>query len=271
MRVIPYVVGLTALSNTADTDTAIGGGAWDIPVWAKSIMSMGLAVQADLPTATQAILCRSNLTSDNLPIQPFEAFAAPLSGILGASGNGPSPGAVEKYDVNLRCNGGERLTGNIRPLTTNTTDYGSLMYVVSDAVPMEAQRHIKAGTLTTDTAVSSENPGTQYSISGARNIKQLLGVMAPATVAGSEGMVHRIRFSSNEFAGVSNADLLMNSPQSGLATLQSASIPGGVSRVDCNIPIQPVSQCNIQDYWYALSSTTLATATPWCSAVSYEV
>jgi len=270
VRVIPMNIGMTALSNTADTDTAMGGGAWDIPVWAKSLMSYGLAVQADLPTATQAIITRSNVTSDNLPVQPLEGFAAPLSGILGASGNGPAPGRVEAYDLNLRCNGGERITGNIRPLTTNTTDYGTMYFVVSDALPSEAQRHIKAGTLTTDTAVSGENPGTAYAVSGAKNIKELLGVMAPATVAGSEGGVHRIRFTSNEFAGVSQADLTMNPPETGLATLQAASI-AGVSRQKCIIPIQAVSQCNIQDYWNMLSSTTLETATPWCSGVSYEV
>lgn len=262
--------GMTALSNTADTDTAIGGGAWDIPVWAKSIFAYGLAVQADLPTAAQAILCRSNVQSDNAPVAPLEGFAAPISGILGASGPGASVGKVEAYDVNMRVNGGERLTPNIRPLTTNTTDYGTLYFVVSDAMAPQAQRHIKAGTLTTDTAVSGENPGTAYAISGARNIVELLGVMAPATVAGSEGMVHRIRFSSTEFAGLNNADLTMNPPQTGLATLQSASV-AGVSRQKCNIPIQAVSQCNIQDYWNALSSTTLATATPWASGVVYEV
>lgn len=270
-RVIPMCAGLTALSNTAGTDTAIGGGNFSLPVWAKSILGISLAAQADLPTAAQAILCRANVVSDNVPIQPLHALAAPLSGILGASGNGPCVGAVEVYDINLRVNGGEQITPNMRGLTTQTTVYGMMSFIISDATPQETQRHIQAGTLTTGTTVSAERAGTAYAITSAHNIVELLGEDAPATVAGSEGTLSRIRFTSTEFAGVNNVDLILNPAQAGLATLQTAGIAGGVSRQKCNVPIQPVSQCNIQDSIYSLSSTTLATATPWVSAVVYEV
>lgn len=273
-RVIPMNVGMTTLSNTAGTNTRLGGADWDIPVWAKSVLAYGLTVQADLPTATEAIICRSDVTSDNVPVAPLEGFAAPLAGILGASGNGSAPGKVEAYDVNMKVNGGEKMAFNIRGLTAQTTVYGTGYFVVSDALPVAKQRKIKAGTLTTDTAVTatsadSPNPGTPYAINSASNIVELLGVMAPATPAGSEGLVHRIRFSSSEFAGINNVDLTMNPPATGLATLQTASV-AGVSRQKCMVPIQ-TPQCNIADYWTVLSSTTLATATPWCSGVIYEV
>lgn len=263
--------GLTALSSVAGTDTLIGAANFSLPVWAKSIKGVTLGQVPDLPTAAETVFAQVRLSSDNLPIQPFNALASPIGGILGASGGCQFVGKAEKYDVGISTNGGELIATNMRNLATCTgANYGTVTYIVSDEGPGQAQKHVECGTLTTDTAINAENPGTQYSISGARNIVELIGATGPTTIATSEGYVGRIRYTSSEFAGLNNADLTLNAVGGGLATLSIAFIDG-VSRQKCNIPIQQVSQCNIVDNFRIISSANIGAAVGWVSGVVYEV
>lgn len=271
VRVVPLQVGQTSIGTGATTDTAIGGGAYTIPNWCKSILACKISGVTDLPTAAESWVARGNFTSDNLPVQPFHPLAAPIGSILGASGGAQFAAKPEVYTMNLRSDGGEQITFNMRNLVASTSaNYGNVVIVATDARPMEAQQHIQAGTLTQDTAINAENEGTSYSISGARNIVELLGFLAGTTQATSEGITGRIRFTSNEFDGLSSADLMLAPVASGLATLQISFIDG-VSRQKCMIPVQNVSQVNIIDAMRIISSANIGANVSWVSAVAYEV
>ena len=270
VRVVPLHVGQTALGTGVTTDAVIGGADYPLPAWAKSIMAMTVGVVADLPTAAESVLARTNVTSSSLPIQPMECFAAPLGSILGASGGAQFAGHTTMYDVNLLTNGLEPITFNMRDLVASTgANYGSVVIVVSDAIPAAPQLHYKAGTLTQGLTVNSEMNGTQFGITGAHNIVELLGIMGGTTQASSEGMIARMRFNSNEFAGLQNADLMMNPIGAGLGTLQISMIDG-VSRQKCYVPIQNFSQANIQDSLRILSSANIGANVSFCSAVAYN-
>jgi len=271
VRVVPMHVGQTALGTAVTTDAVIGGADFNVPVWAKSILAMTVGAVTDLPTATESLLTATNLQSQNLPIQPFQAFGAPIGSILGGSGGAQSAAKPEKYDINLPCNGGELITCNMRDLVASTSaNYGSIILVCSDARPQQAQQHIQRGTLTAGLTINSELAGTQYQVSKARNILELLGVYGGTTQATSEGVIGRVRFTSTEFDGLNQADLMLPPIPSGLATLQVSHIDG-VGRQKCVIPMQPVTQCNIQDTFRFISSANIGANLSFCSAVAYEV
>jgi hypothetical protein len=81
-----------------------------------------------------------------------------------------------------------------------------------------------------------------------------------------------MRFQSADFAGVNNVDLILN-PYGGViaaGALMQQHIDG-VSRQKCNVPIQNVSQCNIQDSIRFLSSANLGAGPTFLSEVAYEV
>jgi len=269
VRVVPMRVGQTALSGTTDTDTTVGGAAFSLPLWAKSIIGMSIIDVPDLPTANQRVISRANSGCESVGVGGCEALPAPIGSILGASGGGQFAARKELYDWNLPVNGGELITFAMRPLLTSTSaHYGGIEILVSDAKVADDQRRIKGGALTTDTVINAENPGTAYSISGAREIVELIGVTGPSTIATSEGYFGSIRYSSTEFAGFNNADLMLNPVGGGLATLSIAFIDG-VSRRKCNLPCQPVSSVNIQDYANFISSANIGTAVNWVSGVVY--
>ncbi len=273
VRVIPMAVGPTAVSGVIGTDTAMGGGDFTIPVWAKSVLGMSLGITQDEPVAAQTVLARANITSNMCNVQPYQAIAAPIGSCIAAAVDGAFIAKNEKYDMNLRVSGGEAITPNIRTVTTGTLPYGVMSFLISDATPTEPQKHIQCGTATLAAVTNNnENNGTAYAVSGARNITELLGVDAQITLAVAAGYISRMRFQSAEFAGVNTADLIM-APHGGVITAGALFQEhiDGVSRQKCNIPVQPVSQCNIQDSYRFLSSANLAVAPNFLSGVVYDV
>lgn len=271
-RVIPMSVGPTAVSGVIGTDTAIGGGDFQIPVWAKGLINMSLGVAQDTPVAAEAVIARSNVISNNCNIQPMQGIAAPIGSAIAAAVDGQFIGKVEEYPVDLTVNGGEQITPNIRTVTTGTAVYGFMSFLISELPPSAPHKHVQCGTATTG-AVTNNNEvnGTQYSLSGAQDVIELIGTAAQVTVTTAEGYLGRLRYQSAEFAGVNTADLLLN-PYGGViaaGALMSQHIDG-VSRQRCNIPVQNVSQCNIQDSFRFLSSANLGAAPTFLSGLIYE-
>jgi len=272
VRVIPMSVGPTAVSGVIGTDTAIGGGDTNIPVWAKGVLGMSLAVVPDIPTTAQTVIARSNVTSNNdAPIQPMHGLAAPLGATLGAALGSSVIGKNEKYDINMTVSGGELLTPNIRTLTTVTLPYGVMSFLYTDARPADPHTHYQCGTATVgNVASNTETNGTMYSLSGAREIVELIGITSQVTTATAEGYAARLRYQSAEFAGVNTVDLIMNPNCPMLPAAGGLSI-AGVSRQACRVPIQAVSQCNVQDSEIHLSSANLGVGPTFISGVGYIV
>jgi len=274
VRVIPMSVGPTAVSGVIGTDTAIGGGDTTIPVWAKGVLGMSLAVVPDIPTTAQTVIARSNVTSNNCPVQPMHALAAPLGATLGAALGSSVIGKNEKYDMNMKVSGGELMTPNIRTLTTVTLPYGVMSFLYTDATPdpvSSPHTHYQCGTATVgNVASNTETNGTLYSLSGAKAVVELIGITSQVTTATAEGYAARLRYQSAEFAGVNTVDLIMNPNCPMLPAAGGLSI-AGVSRQLCHVPVQAVSQCNIQDSEIHLSSANLGAAPTFISGVGYIV
>lgn len=272
VRVIPMAVGPTAISGVAGTDTAVGGGDFTVPVWAKSLIGYSLGVSQDTPVAAETVIARANLTSNNCNVQPNHGIAAPIGSAIAAAVDGAFIGKIEKYEMHLGVSGGEQITPNIRTVTTGTAVYGLMSFLISDQLPKQAEQHTQAGTLTLAAVTNNnESNGTAYALSGAKNIVELVATAAQVTVTTAEGYVARMRYQSAEFAGVNTADLILN-PYGGViaaGALMQQHIDG-VSRQKCNIPVQAVSQCNIQDSIRFLSSANLGAAPSFLSAVTFE-
>lgn len=273
VRVIPMSVGPTAVSGVAGTDTSIGGADFDIPTWANAVFGMSLGVAQDTPVAAEAIIARSNLASNTCDVAPYEAIAAPIGSAIAAAVDGQFIGKCEDYAMNLPVKGGERITPNIRTVTTGTAVYGLMDFLVSDAKPMpvDKHKHIQCGTLTVAAVTNNnESNGTRYAISGADEITELIGTAAQVTVTTAEGYVSRMRFQSSEFEGANTVDLRMNPYGSVIAAgaLLSQHIDG-VSRRKCNVPIVKNGTANIQDSFRFLSSANLGVGPSFLSGVVY--
>ena len=272
-RVIPYTLGPTAVSGVIGTDSAMGGGDFQLPTWGKGIIDMQLGVSQDSPVAAEAVIARSRVMSNNCPISPMEGIASPIGSAIAAAVDGQFIGKLEQYPIDLRVTGGETITPNIRTVTTGTAVYGLMDFLISEAFPSRPQKHVQVGTATTG-AVTNNNEanGTAYNISGAKDIIELIGTAAQVTVTTAEGYVGRLRYQSDAFAGVATADLSLN-PYGGViaaGALMSQHIDG-VSRRTVNIPMQQVTQASIQDSFRFLSSANLGVAPTFLSGVVFEV
>jgi len=146
------------------------------------------------------------VTSNNCPVQPMHALAAPLGATLGAALGSSVIGKNEKYDMNMKVSGGELMTPNIRTLTTVTLPYGVMSFLYTDATPdpvSSPHTHYQCGTATVgNVASNTETNGTLYSLSGAKAVVELIGITSQVTTATAEGYAARLRYQSAEFAGV---------------------------------------------------------------------
>ena len=264
------VLGGTTL-GTSTGKTLIGGVNFYMPSWARSLLAVMPTALMDTPTAAQSLIPLCELESNDFSVKPFQVLGAPTGAILGASGGAARTGPIESYIIDCPLGGGEGLSAYLTSLVAQTSaPFGNITLAYSNRPSMAKQKHAVTGTLTSTgaaTAVNSDVSGTRYGFSGADSIQELFGIVAHGVVATADGIGGYIKYTSNEFEGVSDTRLPLQCIAGGLATLQVTSIPG-VSRVKNVIPCTP-GQVNVQD---AINmSATPNGAGVWISGVLYDV
>lgn len=262
----PDVVGSTSL-GTGTTKTLLGGKSLILPEWAKSIVAIIPIVTIDVPTASESVLAKCTLESEDFTVGPFEVLASPISACLGAT-IAPSIAEPERYLVNCPVPGGAKLDIYGEALVANTAaPVMSCMVIVSSEPPTGKQRFAKMGTLTsTGTTASTDVAGTPYSFSKGYDIVEVFGIVAPDTVAAADAMTGYIRLASSEFARSTPCKMAFNPIPGGLSTIFSTKLDG-VSRLPIRIPLDP-GQKNISDYLYM--DLAPAAAGSWVSGVIVE-
>lgn len=261
----------TVMPNST-AKTLLGGATVILPSWAKSIMAVVTKASTEVPVASIPFLPQVDVESNDLKVMPFQVFAPPTASIIGAASHSQNTPKPEIYQMNVPCNGGEQMsiygTGLIATGGTMTGFVGANL-IISNMSPTLPQRKAKIGTLTTSgTAANADVAGTRYNFSGGTHIVELQGVAALRAPVASKGMAGHIKYTSNEFDGVSECKLDLV-PCSGAFGTLGMSYLNGVSRLPVNVPVQPgQGQVNIQDYAYF--SVISSTAGDFCSGVIYE-
>lgn len=248
-------VNATSL-GTGTTKTLLGGANLILPDWARSIVAVRPVVNIDVPTASESVIAKLILESDDFNVGPYEVLAAPLGACLGAT-VAPFAAKPEYYPVNCPVSGGQlKIYG--QALVANTAaPVMSCAVVVSNQPPKGKQKYAKMGTLTsTGTTASTEVSGTTYNFTKSTRITELFGVIAPDTVQAADALSGYIRYNSTEYTHVTPAKLELNPSPGGLSTIFSSKIDG-VSREPVSIPTN-TGQVTIQDYLYMDVAPTAA-------------
>ncbi len=266
----------TVMPNST-AKTLLGGATVILPAWAKSILAVSAKSGIMVPVASVGFNPQVDIESNDLSIMPFQVFAPPVAPIIGAASHSMNMSRPEIYQMNASCNGGEQIscygTALLAPGAT-MTPYVGVNLIVSNERPqvngiLAPQRRSKTGTLTgTGTTANADVAGTRYNFSGGRHIVELLGIMNGAVPTASTGFTGEAKFTSNEFAGVSAAQLDFRSLGGAFGTLGMGYLDG-VSRLPVDIPLQPgQGQVNIQDYGYF--SNISSSAGYFCTGTVYE-
>lgn len=242
------IVGGTSI-GTGTTKTLLGGADLVLPEWARSIVAIIPIVNIAVPTASESVIAKCILESDDFNVGPFEVLAAPLSACLGGT-IAPFVAKPERYIVNCAVPGGAKLSIYGQALVANTTaPIMNCTVIISSESPVGPQRFAKMGALTgTGTTASTDVAGAQYSFSKGLKIVELFGIIAPDTIQAADDISGHFRYSSSEFERVTPLKLPMNPVPGGLSTIFSSKVDG-VSRLPVNVPIV-AGQVNIQDYCY---------------------
>lgn len=242
----PDIVGSTSLGQGI-TKTLLGGADLVLPEWARSIVAVVPVVNIDVPTASESVIAKLSLESEDFNIGPFEVLAAPISSCIGAT-IAPFIGKPERYVVNCPVVGGSKLQIYGQALIANSNaPVMSCQVMISSEAPTGKQRFAKMGQLTeTGVVASTEVEGTPFSISKGRRIVEIFGAVVLATTAAADAVQGHIRYSSSEFERSTPLKLQLNPIPGGLSTIFSTKVDG-VSRLPVMIPLS-AGQVNIQDY-----------------------
>jgi len=265
----------TAMPNST-AKTLLGSATVILPSWAKSILAVSAkSCVANVTTATPYD-GQIDVESNDLSVMPFQVFPAPIAGIINTTATTLAT-KPEIYKMNAACNGGEQIsiygTALNAPGATDALYLGANL-LVSNIRPevmgqLAKQRRAKVGTYTaTGTTANADVAGTRYNFSGGSHIVELMGILNNVTVIADKGFAGHIKYTSNEFDGVSEVKMDLNPVSGGFGTTGNA-MADGASRLVVDIPVLPgQGQVNIQDYAYfgAISST----AGKFCSGVIYE-
>lgn len=234
--------------GTGTTKIQLGGADLTLPDWARSIVEVRPVVNIDVPTASESVVAKLMLESDDFNIGPYEVLAAPISACLGATVS-PFVAEPEVYPVNCPVNGGHLKVYGQALVANTAAPTMSCTIVVSSEPPRGPQYFAKMGTLTESGVVAStEIAGAQYQFSKGSKIVELFGTIVPGTVAAADAINGHIRYTSSEFARVTPCKLQLNPISGGLSTIFSTKVDG-VSRQKLSIPLNP-GNTNIQDYAY---------------------
>lgn len=263
--------GFTSL-GTSTTKTQLGGTAVILPAWAKSIFAVIPTAVIDTPTAAQSLIVSCDVESNDVSIMPYQVLCAPIGSGVGASIS-PWVAKPEKYAMNLNVNGGEQINVYETALDANTVaPYGSATLVISNQRSAQPMRHSKLGTYTASgTTTSADVNGTKYNFSGARHIVEVMGAFVPDAILELDAFAGYIKFTSNEFDGVSTITLPLNQIAGQLlgGAPKGACYIDGVSRLVVDVPLIPgLGQINVQDSLYM--GLVPASEGHWVSGVVYE-
>jgi len=251
------VVGPTVLSATSDVQ--LGGASWKVPAGVKSILAVIPVVSSPGgPTAAQPIAAKLTVESDDVKVAPFIVPAQIIGSSLGLSGVQPS-GKSMQYPMNLSVSGGNEINFYGTGLFDHTIEpYMSVTIIYADYV-VTPQYHAKLGTFTNTGTAAAEASGTAYSISGAKAIKKVIGLVVGTTVATTKGIMGKIRMKSSDFKVPWELKFHVEPCHGVIATnattASAQEATAGVVLLDVDIPV--ASPCNIQDYFtLAVALTT---------------
>jgi hypothetical protein len=214
----------TGTAKTLITPTA----GYFLPAEAKEIIAICPFLWELTQTAGQQVYATTIVESDDLPIAPFEAPAAPIGSLLGATSDGLVAKA-ERWPIYQPVAGGEnvRVYGQAKIANTVAPQMEVAM-VFSDQRTKIPNVHRKVGSLLTasasaDTEVIDTSPIT---ITNGSRLIEVYGVSTQATVVASNPLTGRCKIVSSDLTPPFPLLFPFATVGSGLSTLIQQFIPG---------------------------------------------
>lgn len=234
--------------GTGTTKTQLTGADVAVPEWAKKLLAIKVSLCPLTPKANIAYQAKFFLDSEDVAgLKPFIALAPPVSAGDNVDISLFVPPKAE-YVVNCPVNGGEKLKIYGQMLTGDGTaavymgmdlifgSAGALLPIYRD--PLKGrQRHAKVGTQTVSVTAGVAT-GTDYEITGASRIVELLGMVTVYTVASSKPTVGKFGLTSSGFA-LDPVGWTCQPCSSALVTAEADSNVACLSRIrDVDIPLK---------------------------------
>lgn len=262
---VPLMATATSLGTSTAKTLLNGGTNVTMPAWARSLVGVYATAALVTITANEALNAKLILDSDDVALLPYEVPFAPQMGCLGATSSNfqaKSP----YYPINAALQGGEEIKVYGQALVANTVaPYAEATLIVSDKPPADRQVFAKMGTLTSAGTSAAETTGTAYSIHGADQIIEVLGVQTGTTQAASKPVMGYFRISSNDFKVAAPIRYSVVPLPAILGALGLGMI-GGINRYPVKVPTN--TTCTLQDYFNQEIAVT--TAGNWVSGVLFN-
>lgn len=229
------VAGPTSL-GTGTAKVLLGDDNLTLPAWTRSILAVRPLTIIDTPTAGEPVLSALTLESDDFAIQPYQVIVNPIDSTKGATGN-VFAGQPRWYPLNCPVSGGSELKVFGNALAANTVaPMMACEFLLSDSVA-SPQAHARIGTLTPTGAVGATAIEPAYTITGARTVVELYGLVVHTILAAGDAIMGRFEFTSNDFVSPTPLKLLTN-PVPGILGITGGSLTPGLASVKVNVDIK---------------------------------
>lgn len=240
--------------GTSTTETQLNGTSpVSLPESARSIRRIMPITAVVTPTAAETVIAQITLKSDDFPVVPYNVLA-PIAPASLAKAGFCLTSKTEMWPVNANVSGGAKLNVYGTALVANTAApyLGCAIEVSTHALPGIPRTMAKLGTVTsTGTTAAATVAGTAYTFTGGTRLKEVYGVVVPATVAAVKPCAGHFKIESTEFDPNVPVTYPFSGPQGALST--DATTPSNIqpiiniAKFPCDIGIKK-SLTRIQDY-----------------------